>query len=119
LADTSAGAVEIVDLRSGQVEVRGALTFATAKNARAAGRRLIEVSGNAPLEMDCSGVTESDSAGLAVLLDWLALAKRHGRQLTFKALPAPIRAVAELSDVTKFLESKTYENPDSASVGSV
>jgi phospholipid transport system transporter-binding protein len=119
LADTSAGAVEIVDLRSGQVEVRGALTFATAKHARAAGRRLIEVGGNSPLEMDCSGVTESDSAGLAVLLDWLALAKRHGRRITFKALPAPIRAVAELSSVTKFLESTSYDDPGAAPVGSV
>jgi len=116
LADTTAGAVEIIDLSSGQVEVRGALTFATAKNARAAGRRLIEVSGNSPFEMDCSGVTESDSAGLAVLLDWLALAKRHGRQITFKALPAPIRAVAELCNVAIFLESTTYEKLDTASV---
>jgi phospholipid transport system transporter-binding protein len=99
----SPGAVEIVDLRSGQVEVRGALTFATAKNARAAGRRVIEISGDGALQMDFSGVSESDSAGLAVLLDWLALAKRHGRSLTFKALPAPIEAVARLSNVEGLL----------------
>jgi len=100
----AAGAVELVDLRSGQVEVRGALTFATARNARAAGRRVIEISGDSALEFNCSGVTESDSAGLAVLLDWLALAKRHGRHLSFKALPAPIAAVARLSDVEAILD---------------
>jgi phospholipid transport system transporter-binding protein len=103
LAAVSPGAVEIVELRSGQAEVRGALTFATARNARAAGRRVIEMSGDCALEMDCSGVTESDSAGLAVLLDWLALAKRHGRRLSFKALPAPIAAVARLSNVEGLL----------------
>lgn len=97
------GAVEIVDLRSGEVEVRGPLTFATAKNARAAGRRLIEASGDSTLDISCAGVTEADSAGLAVLLDWLALAKRHGRPIRFKSLPAPIRAVAQLSNVDVIL----------------
>jgi len=103
LTEQTPGAVEIVDLRSGQVEVRGALTFATARNARTAGRRLIEMSGDSPLEMDCSKVTEADSAGLAVLLDWLALAKRYGRSIRFKALPAPIRAVAQLSNIDTLL----------------
>ena len=103
LPEATPGALEIIDLRTGQVQVRGPLTFATAKSARAAGRRLIEMSGDSALEMDCSGVTESDSAGLAVLLDWLALAKRHGRGIRFKALPAPIRAVAQLSNVDTFL----------------
>lgn len=103
--------MEILDLRTGQVEVRGALTFATARNARAAGRRLIEMSGDSALEMDCGGVTESDSAGLAVLLDWLALAKRYGRRLSFKALPAPIRAVAQLSNVEGILNQGPTSDP--------
>jgi phospholipid transport system transporter-binding protein len=95
--------VQIVDLATGKVQVRGALTFATAKSARAACLRVIEIGGDSELEMDCSGVTASDSAGLAVLLDWLALAKRHGRSLRFKDLPAPIRAVARLSNVEELL----------------
>ena len=103
LPEATPGAVEIIDLGTGQVQVRGPLTFATAKRARAAGRRLIELSGDSALEMDCSGVSGSDSAGLAVLLDWLALAKRYGRGIRFKALPAPIRAVAQLSNVDAFL----------------
>lgn len=97
------GALEIVDLRSGEVEVRGPLTFATAKLARAAGRRLIEASGDSTLAISCAGVSESDSAGLAVLLEWLALAKRHGRNIRFTALPAPIQAVAQLSNVDTLL----------------
>jgi len=103
LPDATPGAVEVIGVRAGQVEVRGPLTFATAKSARAAGWRLIELSGNSPLEMDCSGVLESDSAGLAVLLDWLALAKRHGTVVRFKALPAPIWAVAQLCNVDTLL----------------
>jgi phospholipid transport system transporter-binding protein len=103
LARATPEAAQIVDLETGKVQVRGALTFATATSVRAAGRRVIEIGGDSELEMDCSGVTASDSAGLAVLLDWLALAKRHGRSLRFKELPAPIRAVARLSNVEELL----------------
>jgi phospholipid transport system transporter-binding protein len=53
--------------------------------------------------VDCSAVTASDSAGLAVLLDWLALAKRQGRTVRFMNLPAPIRAVAHISEVEALL----------------
>lgn len=96
-------ALELIDSEPGEIKLRGALTFATAKNARAAGARLIEASADAALEVDLSAVSESDSAGLAVLLDWLAIAKRHGRSLRFKALPGPIRAVAGLSNVEGIL----------------
>lgn len=95
--------VEVVELTPGKVKVRGALTFATARRAREAGSKLLAAPGTLALEVDCSAVTASDSAGLAVLLDWLALAKRHGRAIRFTELPAPIRAVADLSDVESLL----------------
>jgi phospholipid transport system transporter-binding protein len=97
------GAVEVVDLGAGKIQVRGALTFATARRARDAATKLFQSSGAPALEVDCSGVSASDSAGLAVLLDWLALAKRHGRTVRFTELPPPIRAVAHLSDVESIL----------------
>jgi phospholipid transport system transporter-binding protein len=96
-------AVELVDLGSGKVQVRGALTFGTARRARAAGRKLLADRTGPPLEVDCSAVTASDSAGLAVLLDWLALAKRQGRAVRYTHLPAPIRAVAHISEVESLL----------------
>ena len=96
-------AVDVVDLGSGKVEVRGALTFGTARNARAAASRLLAVPGGPALAVDCSAVTASDSAGLAVLLDCLALAKRQGRTVRFMNLPAPIRAVAHISEVEALL----------------
>lgn len=96
-------AVDVVDLGSGNVEVRGALTFATARRARAAASKLVAVHGGPALAVNCAAVTASDSAGLAVLLDWLALAKRHGRAVRFMNLPAPIRAVAHISEVESLL----------------
>src|ERR1700691_6019973 len=96
-------AVDVVDLGSGKIEVRGALTFATARRVRAAAARLLAVRGGPALTVDCSAVSASDSAGLAVLLDWLALAKRQGRSMHFMNLPAPIRAVAHISEVEALL----------------
>jgi phospholipid transport system transporter-binding protein len=95
--------VEVVDLGSGNVQVRGALTFATARRVRAAAIRLLAASGGASLAVDCAGVTASDSAGLAVLLDWLALSKRQSRSIRFLNLPAPLRAVAHISEVESLL----------------
>jgi phospholipid transport system transporter-binding protein len=95
--------VEVVDLGAGNVQVRGALTFATARRVRAAAIRLLAASGAASIAVDCAGVTASDSAGLAVLLDWLALSKHQSRSIRFLNLPAPIRAVAHISEVESLL----------------
>ena len=96
-------AVDVVDLGSGKIEVRGALTFGTARRVRVAAARLLVARGGPALTVDCSAVSASDSAGLAVLLDWLALAKRQGRAVRFMNLPAPIQAVAHISEVESLL----------------
>jgi phospholipid transport system transporter-binding protein len=54
--------------------------------------------------MDCSGIVASDSAGLTVLLDWLAHAKREGRSLRFTNLPAELLAIARISEVDELLQ---------------
>lgn len=95
--------VELVDQGSGRVELRGALTFATARRARLAGLKLLAAPRGSPIEIDCTAVTSSDSAGLAVLLDWLVLASRQGQALRLTNLPAPILAVAQISDVEPIL----------------
>jgi phospholipid transport system transporter-binding protein len=98
--------IEILERSGGRLEVRGALTFATARRARQLGLRLLSAAGLPKvLEVDCSGVTESDSAGLAVLLDWLACARGQDKTLHLRHLPAPIIAVAQISEVTELLES--------------
>lgn len=115
MADSAAAAVEVVDLGAGKIQVRGALTFATARRARAVGLKLLTDRAGPALEVNLSAVTASDSAGLAVLLDWLALAKRHGRAIRFTDLPAPIRAVAHISDteslLTQGLTASSAERP--------
>ena len=95
---------EIVSTAPGRFAVRGPLTFANARVARAEGLRALRDSSARDLEMDCAGVTHSDSAGLAVMLDWMAIMKREGRPLCFANLPQGLLAVASISGVEEMLQ---------------
>lgn len=88
----------------GRSEVRGSLTFATARRAREEGLGKLRGCGARACEVDCSGISASDSAGLTVLLDWLAWAKRDGRSLRYVNLPEGLLAIARISEVDGLLQ---------------
>lgn len=96
--------IELQPSSSGRIEVRGALTFTTARQAREEGLRAITDTQSRQLEADCTGVTVADSAGLTVMLDWLAHAKLEGKSLRLTNLPEKILAVARISDVEDLLQ---------------
>lgn len=105
-ADRNSGAAvfEIVAGADGRAQVRGSLTFATARQARLEGLEKFQRCEARACEVDCSGITKSDSAGLSVLLDWLALAKRDGRSLRYSKLPEGLIALARISEVEELLQ---------------
>jgi len=57
--------------------------------------------------IDLAGVAPIDSAGLAVLIDWLAEAQAAGARLRYLHLPAPARTLAHLSEVESLLDPAT------------
>ncbi len=91
--------VQVVQAAPDRLTVSGPLTFETAKQAYEAGLRVVRSGSTEPLQVDFAGVTHSDSAGLAVVIDWLAQAARAGRKLSFANIPPGIRAAAKISDV--------------------
>lgn len=95
---------EIEVTSPGKFTARGGLTFANAKRARAEGLHALRTSSARDLEVDCGGIAHSDSAGLAVLLDWMAVMKREGRPLCFANLPSGLLAVARISGVEEMLQ---------------
>ena len=97
-------AFEIVVTSPGRFAARGALNFANARSARSEGLHALRTSSARDLEVDCSGIAHSDSAGLAVLLDWMAIMKREGRPLCFANLPPGLLAVARISGVEEMLQ---------------
>jgi phospholipid transport system transporter-binding protein len=82
---------------------RGQLTFASARSARALGLSAVTGAAAGALEFDCAGISAADSAGLAVLIDWLAYARARGRTLRYRQLPAGIAALARISEVEELL----------------
>jgi phospholipid transport system transporter-binding protein len=83
--------------------VSGALTFATARSALSSGIEAFKSASAGPLDVDFSGVDASDSAGLAVLVEWLAWARRNGRELRYSRVPEAICAIARISEVDGLL----------------
>jgi len=89
---------------AGRLRASGPLTFATARTARLAGLEALQAAADS-LEVDLSGVTGADSAGLAVLVDWLAAARLAGRHLRLRAVPAGLLALARISELEPLLAS--------------
>ena len=54
-------------------------------------------------DVDLSGVTQSDSAGLALLIEWLKLATRSGKTVRFTRVSAQLRSLAQISEIDGFL----------------
>jgi phospholipid transport system transporter-binding protein len=97
-------AFTLAALSPGKLRAEGALTFATARTARAAGIAALSGAPAGAVEIDCGAVSAVDSAGLAVLLDWLAVARRAGRSLRYGNLPEGLQALARISEVDELLQ---------------
>jgi phospholipid transport system transporter-binding protein len=64
---------------------------------------VLEASRATSLVIDCAGVSRADSAGLAVLLDWLGWARRKSRTIRPENLPQSLVAIAKISEVDGLL----------------
>jgi phospholipid transport system transporter-binding protein len=56
-----------------------------------------------PTHIDLSGVIRANSAGIALLVEWLIQARRHGQELTFINVPAQMRAIIAIADLDAIL----------------
>ncbi len=59
--------------------------------------------GSGPVVLDLAGVVRTDSAGLALLVEWLRAARRAGRELRLRAMPAQMLAIARVSGLDRIL----------------
>ena len=90
-----------------RLKARGELDFETAAAALRAGLALLPRGGRCTI--DLAGVTSADSAGLAVLVEWLAAAAERGGSLAFEAVPAQLRAIARISDLESLLVGQSAD----------
>lgn len=59
--------------------------------------------GGDDIVVDLAGVSTADSAGIALLVDWLACARGAGKRLRYTSPPAVVVDIARVSGVDKIL----------------
>lgn len=81
--------------------LRGELSFSTVTDLS---RRSAELLWRAEqVTLDLAGVTRTDSAGLALLVEWLRLAHRKGKVIQFRNIPPQMMAVAQVVGLDRLL----------------
>ncbi len=97
------GTSQLADRGQGKCELSGSLTLESAPWLW----KELETTGllKQAREADLTGVTDSDSAGLALLLAWKAECRRNGQALAFHGVPARLRALGALTGAEVLLET--------------
>jgi len=57
------------------------------------------------LNFDLSGVTLSNSAGMALILEWIKYAKNHSKMIRFENIPAQLVSIISVSGLQSILHS--------------
>ena len=94
---------ELAQRGEGDYVLKGELTFATVSQALKAASGLFKNGTNNALRFDLADIARSDSAGVALLIEWLRDAERTGKQLRYAHPPENLRAIARVSGVAEFL----------------
>ena len=95
------GSATFEALEGERSRVVGSLEFSTVTKLLPQGTAAIG-SGQASV-IDLSGVTGSDSSGLALLIEWLSVAQDARRSLRYENIPAQLHQLALLSEVDELL----------------
>lgn len=83
-------------------ELEGELGFRTVVRLLMASRSLFNW-GSAGLTVDLAAVSRADSAGMALLLEWMRQARVAGGVIHYRALPAQLQQIALASDLETLL----------------
>jgi phospholipid transport system transporter-binding protein len=106
---------DIKDLGDGCFALSGEMTFKTAGQLLQDSEHLFE--DHTRIEMDLGGVDKTDSAGLALMLEWITWANHTVREIRFTNVPEKIDAIAKTTEVDHLLKrgerwSGFIESPD-------
>jgi phospholipid transport system transporter-binding protein len=94
-----AASFEVLD--GDRSRVIGSLHFTTVSALLPVGVEAIK-GGRADV-IDLAGVTASDSSGLALLVEWLSVAKAAARTVKYENIPSQLQQLARLSEVEELL----------------
>jgi phospholipid transport system transporter-binding protein len=89
------------EIQGARAEVSGELVFSTVGDLLRTGSAAIR--GGQIHTIDLAGVVSGDSAGLALLIEWLSIARAASSDLKYTHLPSQLHQLAALSDVDELL----------------
>ncbi len=89
------------DHGGGKFALSGRMAFDTAGQILYQSEEMFE--DHTRIEIDLSGVTHTDSAGLALLLEWITWANHTVREIRFIETPVKIDAIAKTTEVDHLL----------------
>ena len=92
---------DLKDLGGGQFALSGDMSFQTAEQILRASEEPFEQ--HTSIEVDLSGVEKADSAGLALLLEWVTWANHTVREIRYLGMPERVLAIARTTDVESLL----------------
>ena len=92
---------ELNDVGEGLFALSGEMTFETAERILVASEGPFEQ--HTRIEVDLAGITKADSAGLALLLEWITWANHTVREIRFLSMPERILAIARTTEVEQLL----------------
>jgi phospholipid transport system transporter-binding protein len=109
MAGSSIG-FELIDEGHGRYRLEGELTFATASDALK--KTLAIFRAATPLSFDLAGISRVDSAGVALLLEWMRQAAQARADLRYAHLPPQVRAIARVSGIEHLISDDSSEAVD-------
>jgi phospholipid transport system transporter-binding protein len=95
--------VKITQQQQGQIVIEGELNMQTVPEASKQLAELMAQPDGGTLVFDLAGVSRSDSAGVALLVEAMQIAKTQSRELSFNHLPQQMQAIARVSGLFDIL----------------
>lgn len=102
--------LSIIEQSTGCFIIDGDLTFATID--RQSIKSVAFLTASKHVMIDLGRVANTDSAGLALMIEWIKHARHHRTQLNFKHIPEQLLNLAKLSgfDKTSHFATQTTED---------
>lgn len=88
---------------SGIIHLCGILSFQTVPNLLLQTKDLFEDHGQGDVQVDLSEVARSDSAGVALLVEWMNEARRQKREIEFLNVPSQMLGIVRVSSLDEVL----------------
>ncbi|MGA2654575.1 MAG: STAS domain-containing protein [Gammaproteobacteria bacterium] len=84
--------------------LQGPLNVRTIRRIWREGYDLLEKTQAKQITLNLQDLTQSDSASVALLIDWQRYAKQHGKTLRLHHVPEKMREIIRLSNLQNILE---------------